>query len=323
MLIPEYTITLKILDNVSSIEFAKAIVENTTILPIWEEKLEKEADIQIINGLSKLENYNIPEKQIKSDIEGISQSLPLEVRNIIRALYKIKDQSVKQEINEDVLKDINKELSIKGSYRNTKKDDKPNPEEILANIVQLFDWYNSLDSLETHPIIRSAIVMAYLEYIEPFEKFNRITSCLISLLSLRSTGYGYKNWLSISDYYYNTIKEYERRIKSLIDFDLDLTEWIAYYTEALSSKTSGLQEKVKLLAKDTKIAKATGRIRISKRQENIVEYLQDYGILRNQDFEKIFPNISEDTVLRDLKKLIDKDIIVKKGKTKASRYELV
>ena len=142
-------------------------------------------------------------------------------------------------------------------------------------------------------------------------------------MSLRSTGYGYKNWLSISDYYYNTIKEYERRIKSLIDFDLDLTEWIAYYTEALSSKTSGLQEKVKLLAKDTKIAKATGRIRISKRQENIVEYLQDYGILRNQDFEKIFPNISEDTVLRDLKKLIDKDIIVKKGKTKASRYELV
>jgi len=50
--------------------------------------------------------------------------------------------------------------------------------------------------------------------------------------------------------------------------------------------------------------------------------LQDYGMIQNKDFPNLFPNISEDTVLRELKKLLEKDLIVKKGKTKSSRYEL-
>jgi DeoR/GlpR family transcriptional regulator of sugar metabolism len=61
---------------------------------------------------------------------------------------------------------------------------------------------------------------------------------------------------------------------------------------------------------------------VSERQERIIEYLQDYGMLQNKDFPRIFPNISEDTVLRDLKVLIDMGIIQKTGSTKSSRYVL-
>jgi predicted HTH transcriptional regulator len=37
---------------------------------------------------------------------------------------------------------------------------------------------------------------------------------------------------------------------------------------------------------------------------------------------EILPMVSEDTVLRDLKDLLNKKIIRKKGKTKAARYEM-
>ena len=50
--------------------------------------------------------------------------------------------------------------------------------------------------------------------------------------------------------------------------------------------------------------------------------MQDYGVLQNKDFSRIFPDISEDTVLRDLKSLIDAGIVQKTGSTKSSRYEL-
>jgi DeoR/GlpR family transcriptional regulator of sugar metabolism len=77
-----------------------------------------------------------------------------------------------------------------------------------------------------------------------------------------------------------------------------------------------------LLARDTKLAKATGRVKLSGRQQRIVEHLQDYGILQNKDFALIFPDVSEDSILRDLKALIAEGIVVKNGSTKSSRYEL-
>jgi hypothetical protein len=41
MFIPELTITPKILRNISAFEYAKAVIENTVILPTWEKQLQK------------------------------------------------------------------------------------------------------------------------------------------------------------------------------------------------------------------------------------------------------------------------------------------
>jgi predicted HTH transcriptional regulator len=53
-----------------------------------------------------------------------------------------------------------------------------------------------------------------------------------------------------------------------------------------------------------------------------MEYITRAGYLQNQQFTDLFPKISEDTILRDLKDLMDKGIIKKEGKTKAARYML-
>jgi len=102
----------------------------------------------------------------------------------------------------------------------------------------------------------------------------------------------------------------------------DLTEWIDFYLGTMASEATEKKEEILLLSKDTKIAAATGKAKLSRRQEDIIVYLQDYGMLQNKDFEGLFPRISEDTVLRELKKLVSGGIVVKKGKTKSSRYEL-
>ena len=52
----------------------------------------------------------------------------------------------------------------------------------------------------------------------------------------------------------------------------------------------------------------------------LVEYLTETGPAVMQDLRNLLPMISEDTVLRDLTDLLDKGIIKKEGKTKASRY---
>jgi len=59
---------------------------------------------------------------------------------------------------------------------------------------------------------------------------------------------------------------------------------------------------------------------LSDRQLKIIEYIQKTGYLQNQAFESLFPMVSEDTILNELKDLLKNGIIKKQGKTKAARY---
>lgn len=329
MFLPEYSITPKTLKNIAAIEYGKAIIENTTILPSWESQLKKEALVKIVHGSLQMLGINIDQQKIKSAIDNINKTTNQETMNIILATQLANEISNNKELEEVDLKYIHKTLTEgilpkvkQGAYRGNKIPGKTNPEKILAMVVQLFDWYNSLDAKETHPIITSAIIKAYLEVIKPFEELNNIASNLLSYTSLKTLGYGFKDLISLETYYKNTKNDYEEQINSLEQDEPDFTRWIEYFTDGLASEVSTTAQNVKLLAKDTKIAKATGRTRLTGRQERIVEYIQDYGLLQNKDFPTLFPDVSEDTVLRDLKALIELDIIQKVGSTKSSRYEL-
>jgi Fic family protein len=330
MYFPEYSITSKTLNNIAIIEYGKSVIENTTILPSWESQLKKDAVVRIVYGSLQLLGINTNQQLIKECVENIGQAPDRETLNIIKSVYLANDISKNRDFEEVDLKYIHKTLTdglvpkIKqGSYRGSKMAGKTKPEEILAQVVSLFDWYNSLDAKETHKIITAGIMKACLENIQPFEEMNSTTADLMTYVCLKTSGYGFRDLISIENYYRNTKADYRNSLDSVDQSDdQDLTEWLEYFTEALASEVSTVSQNVKLLAKDTKIAKATGRTKVSTRQERIIEYMQDYGILQNKDFSRIFPDISEDTVLRDLKSLIDKGIVQKIGSTKSSRYEL-
>ena len=61
---------------------------------------------------------------------------------------------------------------------------------------------------------------------------------------------------------------------------------------------------------------------LSERQIKIVEFIQENGFLQNKAFFELFPMVSEDTVLRELKDLLGKGIVKKEGTTKGARYVL-
>lgn len=59
---------------------------------------------------------------------------------------------------------------------------------------------------------------------------------------------------------------------------------------------------------------------LSDRQIKIVEYIQKVGFLQNKAFDSLFPMVSEDTILNELKGLQKNGIIKKVGVTKSARY---
>lgn len=62
---PEYTITSQILKNIASVEYSKAIVETTTILQNWQNKLETEAKARSIAFSLQKTGLNIRFENVK------------------------------------------------------------------------------------------------------------------------------------------------------------------------------------------------------------------------------------------------------------------
>ena len=326
MFIPEYTITNKTLQNIAQIEYCKALIENTLILPGWESKLQKEARHRAIFSSLKYYGLSVDPEQLNKYLDNLTNVAQQEIKNLNGVLDFIENDLETPETDEKTIKDLHAIISLNltapGVYRSRKLKNTTPPEEILADMVKLMDWYNSLDAGDTHPVILAGIFKAQIEIISPFEKTNYLVSNSAARLALKLKGWELNNYYCLEEYYLKSRKNYEQSLHSVIDEEGELTAWLEYFTEGFSYELSDIREKVMLMARDTKVAKASGRAKLTERQERIVLYLQDYGILQNKDFAQIFPDLSEDSVLRDLKVLMDKGIIVKTGSTKSSRYEL-
>ncbi|MBI2414840.1 hypothetical protein HYV31_03325 [candidate division WWE3 bacterium] len=328
MFVPEYSITSAILKNIATIEYGRALIENTPILPHWEKQLIKESKIKIISNTLGMDGVYANPETIKKYLDGLETTkIPEEIRNFIGGLKIVEEINQTNEVDEKDLLALHKIITeglvtpeLQSRFRNKKYINHPDPQEILAQVVGTFDWFNSLDSKETSPILVAGIIYGKLLSVFPFENFNFSVANLISRISRRLGGYSFKNYVALEETFFRN-RNLHLKILENIKED-EFTEFLEFYTQAFASEVANMKEKVLLLARDTKVAKASGTLDLTPRQSRIVEYLQDYGILQNKDFGKLFEGVSEDSVLRDLKTLLQKDIVVKKGSTKSSRYEL-
>ena len=65
------------------------------------------------------------------------------------------------------------------------------------------------------------------------------------------------------------------------------------------------------------------QVALSERQMRLVEYVSDRGSVAMRELRDVLKMVSEDTILRDLRDLMEKGIIKKEGSTKAARYVMV
>jgi len=63
-------------------------------------------------------------------------------------------------------------------------------------------------------------------------------------------------------------------------------------------------------------------IKLNERQRKALEYVKKEGHITNTDYRKIFPGITDRTILNDLKDLVTKGVLKRIGKTKGAYYML-
>ncbi len=342
---PQFSITNKILTHIGVIEAAKELIENAPLVPAWEAKFREEAIVRTVHHGTHIEgnelNFTEAEKVLAgAQIVGRERDIQevLNYRNVLKYIegYKspqLSDETLKHMhslitdriMPEETCGEFRKsQVVVKNSQTGEITFRPPPSVEIPFLISDFLTWFNGQNKEVLHSAIKAGITHYELVRIHPFLDGNGRLARSVATLSLFSDGYDIKRFFSLEEYYDREPMQYYEALQSVAKLDGNLTYWLEYFIEGLAIELNRIKEKVKSLSTDLKIKKSMGgqQMALSERQIKIVEFIQENSFLQNKSFFELFPTISEDTVLREIKDLISKGIIQKTGSTKGVRYVL-
>lgn len=344
---PKYTINNAILRNIGIIEAAKEVIDHAPLLPYYEKEFQKDAMVRSVHHGTHIEGNELDIDQAEKVMEGqevIARQRDIQevinYRRVMEYLGEIKSENGKLNLDEAFIKRLHKMTVEKilplekcGEFRTTQVVIKNSltgdvtfrPPVAIAVPVQLkefVEFINSAGQADIHPVLKSGVVHYELVRIHPFVDGNGRVSRALSTLILFQEGYDIRKFFSLEEYFDNDAAEYYRALQSVGKNDGDLTEWLVYFTQGLAIELSKIKDKIEKISVDVTLKERQGGtpILLSDRQLKIMEYIQKVGYLQNNGFKQLFPMVSEDTVLNELKYLLKHGLIKKSGKTKGAKY---
>jgi Fic family protein len=349
MYIPQFVISNKILRNIGIIEASKEVIDHAPLLPYYEKQFRDSALIRTVHFGTHIEgnelNLKETEKVISGeDVVGRERDIQevINYRKTMEYISKSQIANRKSQIDEETIKKLHKITVDKvlpqekcGEYRKTGvviKNNRtgevsfrpPNENRIKPQIDNLLVFINTSSDQDIHPVLKSGVVHYEFVKIHPFVDGNGRVGRALSTLILFLTGYDIRKFFSLEEYFDKNATEYYKALQSVDKEKGDMTKWLEYFTEGLAIELSRIKEKVEKISVDGKLRQKLGGkpLLLSDRQLKIIEYIQETGYLQNKAFAELFPMVSEDTILNELKGLVANKIIKKQGVTKGAKYTM-
>jgi len=347
MFIPKYQITNQILRNIGIIEAAKEVIDHAPLLPYYEKKFQDEAMVRSVHHGTHIEGNELNLTQAEKVLQGeevVARQRDVQevinYRKVMEFVDKLQVINDTLQVDENLIKKLHvmtveKVLSPDkcGEYRKSQVVIKNNqtgevtfrPPPAISVPFQIRDliaFINSSNSQDIHPVLRSGIVHYEFVRIHPFVDGNGRVARALSTLLLFQEGYDIRKFFSLEEYFDRDAGTYYSSLQSVLKSDGMQNVWLTYFTEGLAIELTKVKEKVERISIDGKLRSKLGGkpLLLTDRQLKIIEYIQETGFLQNNAFKQLFPFVSEDTVLNELKSLVKSGIVRKQGATKAAKY---
>lgn len=349
------------LTYIANIEASKAVIDNSPLVPAWEAKFRDDALARTVHFGTKIEGNDLSQEQAQrviqvrgeSDTKAVSAKAGvtardrdiqevINYRNVLlwidqqkvlerkpvfatETLHTLHSLTMKGLLDENEVGHFRqKQVVIQGVANSNVVFRPPVSVEIPFLVDEFFDWLNSPTTAQVHPVFRAAIAHYQLVYIHPYVEGNGRTSRAFATLLMYLLGYDFKRFFSLEQYFDNDVERYYKAILSVQQqSNNDLTYWLEYFCYGLAVEIDKIKLQVQKLSKDLKMKKELGRqVALSEREIILLELLQNQGEITSDDAQEVLPNISVDTILRDIRDLIQKGVVTKHGVTKGVTYRL-
>lgn len=347
MYLPKFTITGKILKHIGSIEASKEIIDKAPLLPYYEKEFRQDAIVRSVHYGTHIEgnelNLSQAEKVLSGqEVAGRERDIQevINYRKVMEFIGESQFSDSETKVGEELIKKIHKltvakilepeqcgvfrktQVVVKNSLTGEVSFKPPMAVAVPFQIKDLLLFINDPSDKDIHPVLKSGTVHYELVRIHPFIDGNGRVARALSTLILFQEGYDIRKFFSLEEYFDADAGAYYDALQSVSVKDGDLTAWLEYFSLGLSIELAKIREKVENISIDAKLKEKLGGkpLLLSNRQLRIIEYIQKTGFLQNQAFAQLFPMVSEDTILNELKSLVKSGIVKKHGVTKGAKY---
>lgn len=348
--IPKYTITDKVLNNLTFISAVREFIEQSYLVPQWEAKLRRQAIIHGSHSSTAIEGNKLNLKQVEDLAEGRSiiatNKDKQEVLNYFSALENIPTLGEKEKLTVENLLNIHKTITKGtldkdtdcGVFRNRQVyvgrrifdgtgfrevvEYMPPEASFVPKLTKEFiDWLNIDKTWEINPVLLAGIVHYEIARIHPFIDGNGRTARLFATLILYLSGFDHRRFFSLDDFYDRDKQAYYNALKTVDKETRDLTKWLEYFTDGVAFSVNEVKSAIEKLG--SKVKKGNKQqVSLTPKQMQIVEYISKNGKATNREFQSLF-EISAQAVHKELVKLVEMNIIKPQGSGRSLFYILV
>jgi len=340
---PQFTITNRMTSAITQIERAHGFLEAAQLSDDWLSDMGNKALIKEAHHTTHIEGTRLTLDQAKlvwngESVPGVD---PDDVRELLnyRTAFEFVSECLESgdPISEGMIREIHRKLvegvrggnAAPGEYRriqnyivNSSTEEiiytPPSALDVPIMMSEMVKWINS--DLEIHPVLVSGIAQFQLVHIHPFLDGNGRTSRMLSTLYLYKAGYDFKRLFTISEFYDRNRTLFYQSIQHVRENGMDMTTWLEYFITGLESQLIEVKQRgEKVIKRDVLVMKYN----LNDRQSKALDFLLSNDKLTIQDFENLCADVNRRSLQRDLKGMIDKNLIIRKGLTHHQEYQLL
>ncbi len=341
MFTPKYTITNSLLANIKRINNLISELNDRRFSKVVLFELERAARDVSAHASTSIEGNPLPLTEVKKILKSKpahTRESEKEVLNYNEALEyldkKLQEEHVIPsldlilEIHKLVMKDLLAQQDI-GVLRkrpvvvNDPRTGRtvylpPDVNEVNSLMTDLVGFMDQKHK-EIDTLILSGIFHKQMVLIHPFIDGNGRTTRLATKVLLAEMGLNTFNLFSFENYYNKNVTRYFEYVGERGDYyelkdKIDFTGWLEYFTEGIIDELLRVQEIL------PKIAISPDK-ELQKYHNKILDFIKEKGFIKDSDYAKLVDRARATRAL-DFQKLLDLELIERKGKGKATYYIL-
>jgi len=338
---PKYLITHHLLANIKKINNLIQELNNKRFSHVVLFELEKAAREVSAYASTSIEGNPLPLTEVKKILKSMPQNVrqsEQEVLNYNQALKKLNNKLKRGflSLNFNLILNIHHQVTEKlmasseiGKLRNkavvvnnpqTRQIVYLPPEvkDVKPLINELLDFVHQEKEL-IDPLIIAGIFHKQFVIIHPFMDGNGRTCRLATKVLLTQIGLNTFNLFSFENYYNKNVTRYFQKVGLEGNYydlteQIDFTDWLEYFTE-------GIIDELLRVKKILSISTVSPQNELQPHHKMILDFIEKKGFIADKDYAQMTQRAKATRAL-DFQKLIKMKLIVRKGKGRATYYQL-
>jgi len=344
---PQITFTIEMNRNLERIDKIRELINLVPIIHHWEAEIQRTALVNTVHYSTKIEGNTLNLEDVEKLLSGRkakgSDKDKQEVTNLQRVMEFVNDVAMNRDtvLSENLIKQFNSYIlrdipgfQTIGEYRTGQNYIQnnvtgeiiftpPTAWDVPGFMHDFVEWFSS-GRLSLSPVLQAGIGHLELVAIHPFWDGNGRTARALSTFIMYRGGYQLRRLFSWEECVGSNTELYHQAIRASLGDrygqQYNATPWLEYFTGTIAESLEKLRGKIENLKRHMEEGYALGEsLGLKPYQMQVLLYIRLMGGVTTSTYMES-TGVSRATAVRQLKQLLDIDLLQRVGRGRCVKY---